>query len=222
MVRLSQADPGRVVSGEAEEAAAPPRAGMAGVAGAGTNSSSGIGGFGGGGGGMKINAAGTAGGFGAGAGGHGAGTTGNIGGGGGGLGAGGAIFVRQGASLTLTDGGISGGTVIGGAGGAKTGTGTAGTAGQGIGQAIFLAGRANYSVSGSNTVTISDSLGGGTAFGGNFNISSATESGSTVTITTSANHDYLLNQRVTVTGVGVAGYNGTFLITAVTANTFTY
>jgi hypothetical protein len=142
----------------------PAGAGGYGGGGAGTNTFAGIGGFGGGGGGKLANATDAAGGFGAGAGGHGTGATNNVGGGGGGLGAGGAIFVRQGATLTITDGGISGGTVTGGLGGAKTGSttgSTLGTDGTGNGSGLFLAGSASYSVSTGNTVTIADSIGGG-------------------------------------------------------------
>jgi Ca2+-binding RTX toxin-like protein len=50
----------------------------------------------------------------------------------------------------------------------------------------------------------------------------ATEAGNTVTITTTVPHGFSLNQTVTVSGVGVAGYDGTFPITAVTATTFSY
>jgi hypothetical protein len=53
-------------------------------------------------------------------------------------------------------------------------------------------------------------------------IAAATESGTTVTITTSANHNFFTGQVITVAGVGVAGYNGTFTITVVDATTFTY
>jgi hypothetical protein len=50
----------------------------------------------------------------------------------------------------------------------------------------------------------------------------ATESGTTVTITTTAAHGYTaanIGQQVKVAGVGVAGYNGTFTITAVPSAT---
>lgn len=51
----------------------------------------------------------------------------------------------------------------------------------------------------------------------------ATESGSTVTITTSTPHGYSVGQKVGVGGVGVSGYNGWFTITAVpTSTTFQY
>jgi autotransporter-associated beta strand protein len=82
------------------------------------------------------------------------------GGGGGGAGLGGAVFVRQGATLTVVDGTLSGGVVAGGSG-ASNGLTTAGN-GQGIGSGIFLAGPVSYAVSGSNTVNLADSLGGGT------------------------------------------------------------
>lgn len=54
-------------------------------------------------------------------------------------------------------------------------------------------------------------------------IVSATESGNTVTITTSAPGGYAVSQPVVISGVGVAGYNGNFVLTAVpSATTFQY
>jgi predicted outer membrane repeat protein len=51
----------------------------------------------------------------------------------------------------------------------------------------------------------------------------ATESGTTATVTTAAPHGFRVGQMVSVTGVGVAGYNGTYTITATpTPTTFTY
>ena len=51
----------------------------------------------------------------------------------------------------------------------------------------------------------------------------ATQSGSTVTITTSTPHGLVVGHNVVIAGVGVAGYNGTFAITSVpTPTTFTY
>jgi len=51
----------------------------------------------------------------------------------------------------------------------------------------------------------------------------ATELGSTATITTTAAHGYTVGESVTITGVGVAGYNGTFTITNIPSPTsFTY
>jgi hypothetical protein len=57
---------------------------------------------------------------------------------------------------------------------------------------------------------------------GTASISSATEAGNTVTITTSAPHGFQVGQSVTISGVGVAGYNGTFTVVSVTGTTFTY
>ena len=53
-------------------------------------------------------------------------------------------------------------------------------------------------------------------------ISSATESGTTVTITATAPLAFVNGQTVTIAGAGVTGYNGTFTITGVSGNTFTY
>jgi hypothetical protein len=55
------------------------------------------------------------------------------------------------------------------------------------------------------------------------NISSVTESGSTVTVTTTDPHNFTVGQTVTVTGVSVAGYNGPFTVASVIDSThFTY
>jgi hypothetical protein len=50
----------------------------------------------------------------------------------------------------------------------------------------------------------------------------ATESGKTVTITTTTPHNFVVGQSVVVSGVGVSGYDGTFTITSVASTTFTY
>ena len=51
----------------------------------------------------------------------------------------------------------------------------------------------------------------------------ATESGTTVTITTNAAHGFKVGQNAMISGVGVSGYNGTFPIVSVpTTTTFTY
>ncbi len=51
----------------------------------------------------------------------------------------------------------------------------------------------------------------------------AKELGTTVTITTLTAHGFVVNETVTVAGVGVAGYNGTWVVTSVpTTTTFTY
>ncbi len=68
---------------------------------------------------------------------------------------------------------------------------------------------AGLATSGGGTVTLS--------------IPGATESGTTVTISTSAAHGRSVGDFVTISGVGVAGYNGTFAITVVpTARSFQY
>ena len=65
---------------------------------------------------------------------------------------------------------------------------------------------------------------GGQATAVGSTLASATESGTTVTITTNGNTKWLtVGQRVDVTGVSVAGYNGRgFVVTAVSGNTFSY
>src|SRR5262249_1192818 len=50
----------------------------------------------------------------------------------------------------------------------------------------------------------------------------ATEAGSTVTITTTTPHGFVVGQQVTVSAVGVAGYNGFVKIPAVPSTTFQY
>jgi len=53
--------------------------------------------------------------------------------------------------------------------------------------------------------------------------SGATESGTTVTITTTANHLFAVGQMAQIQNVGVSGYNGTFPITKIpSSTTFTY
>jgi fimbrial isopeptide formation D2 family protein len=54
-------------------------------------------------------------------------------------------------------------------------------------------------------------------------IASATEAGTTVTITTVGVHNFAANETVVISGVGVSGYNGTFnILSTPTATTFTY
>ena len=85
-------------------------------------------------------------------------------GGGGGAGLGGAVFVRNGASVTFLDGGfgsVGSNQAVAGSGGSGV---AIGLSGRGIGGAIFLAGAATYSVSAGNTVAVGDDIGGGTNF----------------------------------------------------------
>jgi autotransporter-associated beta strand protein len=66
-------------------------------------------------------------------------------------------------------------------------------------------------------------LGGVSSVGISASPTGATEAGSTATITTSAAHGFSVGQIVQISGVGVAGYNGSFTITSVpTPTTFTY
>ncbi len=55
-----------------------------------------------------------------------------------------------------------------------------------------------------------------------FNIVGASETGTTVTIITSGPHNLAVGQQVTIAGILPAGYDGTFTITGITANTFMY
>lgn len=54
------------------------------------------------------------------------------------------------------------------------------------------------------------------------NITSATESGTTATILLDRPHNIIVGGTVVVQNVGVAGYNGTFVVTAITSNGFSY
>ena len=66
-----------------------------------------------------------------------------------------------------------------------------------------------------NTVTITTPSTATTATG-------VSETGTTVTVTTAVNHNFVVGQTVVISGVTPNGYNGTYVITAVTATTFTY
>ena len=74
-------------------------------------------------------------------------------------------------------------------------------------------------VQASTTVTFSAPAGVGTVQTGNALISTATESGTTVTITTTAAHGYRVGQTVTIAGITTSGYNGPFTITALVGTT---
>lgn len=50
----------------------------------------------------------------------------------------------------------------------------------------------------------------------------ASGTGSTATITTTSSHNLAVGDRVTVAGITPAGYNGTYILSAVTANTISY
>jgi uncharacterized repeat protein (TIGR01451 family) len=53
-------------------------------------------------------------------------------------------------------------------------------------------------------------------------IASATEAGTTATITTVGTNNFAANETVVISGVGVGGYNGTFTVNSATPTTFTY
>jgi hypothetical protein len=97
---------------------------------------------------------------------------------------------------------------------APPGNPNAGTAA--IGSTIFVD---EYTPAG----TLVQSLALPTADGGtSVNINTATESGTTVTVTTVGPHGLEQGETVTIAGVSVGGYNGTFTVTGVTSTTFTY
>lgn len=101
--------------------------------------------------------------------------------------------------------------------------------------ANFLGGTGNFAPLGlvNNTITATGTFTGG-SFTLTYNgqttagiqyaagIASLAEVGNVVTVTTSANHGFLVGQQVAITGASVAGYNITATITAVTPNTFSY
>jgi len=57
---------------------------------------------------------------------------------------------------------------------------------------------------------------------GAVNIDSITRSGTTATVTTEEPHQYLTNDKVTISGANESDYNGDFIITVTTDTTFTY
>ncbi len=61
-----------------------------------------------------------------------------------------------------------------------------------------------------------------TVNGGTVAIVSASESGTTVTVTTNGNNGFNVSDSVFITGMSVAGYNGVFTIASASGNTFTY
>jgi autotransporter-associated beta strand protein len=84
--------------------------------------------------------------------------------GGGGLGAGGAVFVQQGATLTVVDGSVSGNTVVSG----TTNTTDGATNGQALGSGMFLNGSGTLTFSPGNgqSVNVSDNIADQTGNGG--------------------------------------------------------
>jgi hypothetical protein len=73
---------------------------------------------------------------------------------------------------------------------------------------------ANAQIFTGSTAPLTTAVGGATT--------AASGDGTTATITTTSNHYLAVGDRVTVAGITPAGYNGTFILTAVTANTVSY
>jgi autotransporter-associated beta strand protein len=100
----------------------------------------------------------------------------------------------------------------------------------GLGTLVYSGGVNTYGVLTSNTYTGTTAVQDGTlqlnkttSASLTAGIATATETGTTVTITTTADHGFIPGQVVQITGVGVAGYNGLFTITSVPSLTsFTY
>ena len=78
-----------------------------------------------------------------------------------------------------------------------------------------LGGRnANAQIFTGSTTPLTTAVGGATT--------AASGTGTTATITTTSNHNLAVGDRVTVAGVTPTGYNGTYILTAVTSNTLSY
>lgn len=84
-----------------------------------------------------------------------------------------------------------------------------------IGSTIFID---EYTPSG----TLVQSLALPTANSQAFSVNAVSESGTTVTVTTATPNNFAVGQQVTIAGVTPSGYDGTFTITNVSGNTFTY
>ena len=81
--------------------------------------------------------------------------------------------------------------------------------------ATVIGGRnANAQIFTGSTAPLTTTVGGATT--------AASGDGTTATITTTSNHNLAVGDRVTVAGVTPTGYNGTYILTAVTSNTLSY
>ena len=126
----------------------------------GATGSGGHGGFGGGGGGSGSSSSGSSGGAGGTGGGSGGVGDSFGGGGGGGAGFGGAVFVRDGGSLTISGGSFSNGTIAGGSGGSGSTSGGGGTA---AGSAMYLHGtgtNVNFAPTAGTHIAVNDEIAG--------------------------------------------------------------
>jgi len=167
--------------------------GGGGGAGKGSSASgtSGAGGFGGGGGGAADGGSAGTGGFGAGDGGA------STDGGDGGSGYGGAVFVRQGGTLTIINSAIDGSAVAGGNGGnGSSGSGGSGGSAAGSGMYLHTGVTANVQINSGRSYTYADTIGGDGGI-------SKTGAGS---LALSANNTYLGN---TTVSAGTLLVNGT-------------
>jgi hypothetical protein len=81
-----------------------------------------------------------------------------------------------------------------------------------------IAGSSTFTVANTTTATLTDASGIAFGPGRSVNITNAVGNGSSVTYTAS-NHGYSVGTSVNVSGLAPDGYNGTFLITSVVANT---
>jgi hypothetical protein len=81
-----------------------------------------------------------------------------------------------------------------------------------------ISGSSTFTVANTTTATLTDASGIAFGPGRSVNITNAVGNGTSVTYTAS-NHGYSVGTSVTISGLAPSGYNGTFLITSVVANT---
>jgi hypothetical protein len=81
-----------------------------------------------------------------------------------------------------------------------------------------IAGSSTFTVANTTTATLTDASGIAFGPGRSVNITNAVGNGTSVTYTAS-NHGYSVGTSVTISGLAPSGYNGTFLVTSVVANT---
>lgn len=83
-----------------------------------------------------------------------------------------------------------------------------------VSSAVIGGRNANAQIYTGSTAPLTTQVGGATT--------AASGTGTVATITTTSNHNLAVGDRITVAGVTPTGYNGTFIVTAVTANTVSY
>jgi hypothetical protein len=84
-------------------------------------------------------------------------------------------------------------------------------------QQVLAGGTLTFDAGHSNAIKVADY-----ALPQQFAITSATESGATVTVTTASTAGFTVGQSIRVQGVTTTGYNGTWTVTAVSGSTFSY